>query len=344
MELPTAWGIPPATAALKWAPEDFEVVEQLEIACDGTGEHLWLWVEKRGRNTADVARELAALAGVAVRAVSWSGLKDRHALTRQWFSIQLPRRDAAEGWSGTGWHVLSASRHGRKLRVGTHRSNLFRLRLRNLVGSHAAVEQRLELIRAHGVPNYFGEQRFGRQGRNIDAARQWFATGMPRQGRQRRSLLLSATRAWLFNTVLAERVVNGTWQRALAGEVLVLDGRGSVFHADADADPELPARLAAGTIHPTGPLCGVPAGLLPTAAVGELEQKVLAAEADLLEGLATAGVDAARRSLRLLPQQLFWQWHGDDLELNFILPAGCFATVLVRELLASAPPSAAVAD
>lgn len=336
MEYPTAWGEPPASAELKWAPEDFEVLEQLDIQPDGEGEHLWLWLEKRGRNTADVARELAALAGVPARAVSWSGLKDRQALTRQWLSIQLPRRDDAATWSGDGWTVLSAARHSRKLRIGTHRSNRFRLRLRRVVAQRDPVEQRLALLRDRGVPNYFGEQRFGWQRRNIDAARTWFATGMPRIDRQRRSLLLSAARSELFNQVLAGRVADGSWQRILDGEVLILDGRGSVFHAD--GDPALPARLAAGELHATGPLCGVPAGLSPTGEAARLEQTLLDGTQTLREGLVAAGVQAARRSLRLLPRQFGWQWRGDDLELDFILPAGCFATVLVRELSRPASP------
>lgn len=337
MDWPTAWGEAPASAELKWIPEDFEVLEQLDISLDGEGEHLWLWLEKSGRNTVDVARELAALAGVAVRAVSWSGLKDRQALTRQWLSIQLPRRDDAENWSGEGWKVVSAGRHGRKLRIGTHRSNRFRLRLRRLAGDRDQVEQRLALLRECGVPNYFGEQRFGWQGRNIDAARTWFSAGMPRINRQRRSLLLSATRSYLFNQVLAGRVANGSWQQMLDGEVLILDGRNSVFHAD--HDPLLPTRLAAGEVHATGPLCGVAAGLCPTGETAQLERALLDSEQALQAGLAAAGVEAARRSLRLLPRQLGWQWQDDDLVLDFALPAGCFATVLVRELLRPVTPA-----
>lgn len=333
MDWPRAWGDVPASASLKWVPEDFCVEECLELTPQGSGEHLWLWVQKRDRNTADVAREVARAAGVAPRAVSWSGLKDRRALTRQWLSVHLPRREDACGWRGEGWEVLSASRHGRKLRVGTHRENAFALRLRTVRGDREALAARLEVLAQRGVPNYFGEQRFGRDAGNIDAARAWLQAGRPRLGRQRQSLYLSALRALLFNRVLAERVRSQTWCTLLPGDVLMLDGSRSVFAADTDAT--LPQRLERGDVHVTGPLCGRPAGLLPEAQARRLEECVLASEAELTEGLAAAGVDAARRSLRLLPRDLRAHWQGTDLMLEFRLSAGCFATTVVRELIGS---------
>lgn len=335
MPWPMAWGEAPATGTLKQAPEDFVVEEQLSVALEGDGEHLWLWVEKCDRNTVDVARELATCAGVPMRAISWSGLKDRRALTRQWFSIHQPRQDEAMHWHGEGWQVLHADRHRRKLRIGTHHSNRFQLRVRALTGDQAAVEQRLVVLAERGVPNYFGEQRFGRAGRNIQAARDWFTSGCPTLPRQRRSLLLSTARSMLFNQVLAGRVADGSWCRGMAGEVWMLNGRGSIFQAALDA--ELEARIACGEVHPTGPLWGCGEGLLPTGDAAQCEQALLELEPELTAGLIAAGMRSARRSLRLMPRSLRWQWQDDGLVLDFDLPAGCFATVLVRELLRPSP-------
>lgn len=333
---PRAWGIPPVSAVLKAAVEDFRVDEELDVEFSGEGEHLWIWLEKRGRNTADVARELAVLAGVPAKAVSWSGLKDRQAVTRQWFSLQLPQNCEAETWQGEGWRVLEATRHRRKLRIGSHRSNRFGLVLRECQGDFEALEARLQQVAQSGVPNYFGEQRFGWGGANIDAARNWIENGAPRIGRQRRSLYLSAVRSWLFNRVLAQRVEDGHWNLRLPGDVMVLDGRGSIFQDDASA--ELDERLLRGEIHPTGPLCGRISGLLPTGLSADLEQSVLVSESRIVKGLEALGVDAGRRALRLLPRQLQWRWSADNvLELNFSLPAGCFATTLVREFAETVP-------
>jgi len=333
MRVPRAWGPPPGSGQLKVQPEDFVVEEMLDLELEGEGEHLWLWVEKRGRNTPDVAQELARRMGVPPRAVSWSGLKDRQALTRQWFSVHLPGlADPPSLPPGPGWQVLKASRHRRRLRIGTHRHNHFRLLLRAVQGERRSLEQRLEQIAVRGVPNYFGEQRFGRQGSNLAAARRWLVQGGRAPARSRRGLLLSAARSALFNQLLAARVTDGSWQTGSEGEVWMLHGSNSLFQAD--WTPELKARIAAGDVHPTGPLCGAEAGRLPTGAALLRERQLLADEMELQRGLAAAGARHARRSLRLLPRQLDWSWPDDDqLALRFALPAGCFATVLVRELI-----------
>jgi len=330
-ELPHAFGEPPLTARLRASPEDFLVEEILGYDADGAGEHLLLWVEKRGANTDWVARELAKFADVPPVAVGYAGLKDRHAVTRQTFSVQLAGRPDPD-WS-TFPHaevkVLAARRHSRKLKRGALRGNRFALVLRDAHGDRALAESVLQQVAARGVPNYYGEQRFGREGGNVAQARAMF--GGRRVDRDKRSLLLSAARSHIFNAVLAERVERAAWDRPLEGEIWSLAGSRSWFGPEPFND-ELAARLARADIHPSGPLWGQ--GEPPSRGeAGALERGVAALNDDLASGLAAAHMDQERRPLRLLPQNLRWHWQADDtLELSFELPAGAYATVVVREL------------
>jgi len=331
-ELPRACGEPPLTARLRASPEDFQVEEILGYDPDGVGEHLLLWVEKRGANTDWVARELAKFAGVPPVAVGYAGLKDRHAVTRQTFSVQLAGRPDPD-WS-TFPHaevtVLAATRHSRKLKRGALRGNRFVLVLREVEGDRAQAESVLQRIATHGVPNYFGEQRFGREGGNVAQARAMFAGR--RVDRDKRSMLLSAARSQIFNQVLAARVERACWDTPLEGEVWSLAGSRSWFGPEPFSDA-LAERLARGDIHPSGPLWGQ--GEPPTQGdAGALEREIGAAHGDLVAGLAAARMDQERRPLRLLPGHLRWRWLDDAMELSFELPAGAYATVVVREVAA----------
>ncbi|MEP6899077.1 MAG: tRNA pseudouridine(13) synthase TruD [Rhodanobacter sp.] len=330
-ELPWAYGAPPLRARLRSTPDDFRVEEVLGYDADGQGEHLLLWVEKRGANTDWVARELAKFAGVAPVAIGYAGLKDRHAVTRQTFSVQLAGRPDPD-WS-TFPHaevkVLAATRHSRKLKRGALRGNRFVLLLREVQGDRAAAERVLQQITARGVPNYFGEQRFGREGGNVAQARAMF--GGRRVERDKRSFLLSAARSQIFNDVLAGRIERDAWDTPLDGEIWSLAGSRSWFGPEPFTDV-LAERLARADIHPSGPLWGQ--GEPPTQAeAGALERRIAAASSDLAEGIAAARMDQERRPLRLIPKDMKWRWLDDDvLELTFELPAGAYATVVVREL------------
>ncbi len=330
-DLPYAYGTPPLDAQLRSAPEDFFVEEILGYDADGEGEHALLWVEKRGANTDWVARELARFAGVPPVAVGYAGLKDRHAVTRQAFSVQLAGKPDPD-WSAfphAEVKVLAAARHKRKLKRGALRGNRFVLVLRQVQGDRARAEEVLAQIAVRGVPNYFGEQRFGRGGGTVEQARAMFAGR--RVDRDKRAFLLSAARSHIFNEVLAARVERGAWDTPLDGEIWSLAGTRSWFGPE-PFDAALADRLARGDIHPSGPLWGQ--GENPASGVaGELENAIAAANADLAEGVASARMDQERRPLRLMPQALRWQWlEGDALELAFELPAGAYATVVVREL------------
>ncbi|MDE2087933.1 MAG: tRNA pseudouridine(13) synthase TruD [Xanthomonadaceae bacterium] len=334
-ELPFAHGtVPPLTARLRVTHEDFLVEEILGYDADGSGEHALLWVEKRDANTDWLARELAKFAGVPPLAVGYAGLKDRHAITRQAFTVQLAGKPDPD-WSAfphDNVKVLAATRHGRKLKRGALRGNRFVLTLREVQGERGRAEQALAAIAARGVPNYFGEQRFGREGGNLDQARAMFAGR--RVDRDKRGFLLSAARSQIFNSVLAARVERGTWDAPLDGEIWSLAGSRSWFGPEPYSDL-LAERLARGDIHPSGPLWGQ--GEPPAAGdAGALEREIAAVHADLAQGIAAARMDQERRPLRLLPKDLRWRWPAEDvLEMSFELPAGAYATVVAREVASS---------
>ncbi|MFC3606395.1 tRNA pseudouridine(13) synthase TruD [Stutzerimonas tarimensis] len=333
---PTAYGESCGTAVLKACAEDFQVDEVLDIPLSGAGEHLWLWVEKRNLNTEEAARRLARGLGVPLKLVSYAGLKDRQALTRQWFSLHLPGKADPDlrPLEEPGLHVLQCTRHSRKLQRGAHSANGFTLRLTSLKADRGALDARLASIRDRGVPNYFGPQRFGHEGGNLLQARDFASRHELPVQRNLRSRLLSSARSYLFNRVLAERVAAGNWDRALPGDLLSFTNSRSFFPAgEADCgDP----RLALLDLHPSGPLWGtggVPLGGVPAA----LERNVLADQQDLAEWLEKAGLAHERRILRLPIGGLTWHYPGPDiLQLEFVLPTGCFATAVVRELVSLA--------
>lgn len=338
-DLPYAYGPPLATAVLRRSPDDFQVEEVLGFEPEGEGEHLWLWLEKRGANTDQIARQLARLAGVRAGDVSYAGLKDRNAVTRQWFSVHLPKGDpeTAAAWCDAQWQVVRAVRGRRKLRRGGLDGNRFIIVLRDMQGGRAELDARLVGIAARGVPNYFGEQRFGRD--NLARA-EAMARGELRVGdRHLRGIYLSALRSALFNAVLVRRVAEHSWDRALPGEALNLAGSRSFFVAD-EIDAVIDDRLAQGDIHPTGPLWGL--GEPPSrAAARALESEVIAACPALwAESCRAAGMEQERRALRLPVQEFVWQWreNGSALQLEFILPAGAYATAVVREIAETSRP------
>lgn len=337
-DLPYAFGGPSGTGRLRVEPEDFSVREVPICEPDGAGEHVWLWVRKRNANTDWVARQLARFAGVTPREVSYAGLKDRRAVTEQGFSVQLPgKADPARDpdWTAArieGVEILRAARHSRKLKRGALRGNAFELRIRALTGERAVLETRLHAIAARGMPNYFGVQRFGRDGGNLAAAAAMLRGEGPRVDRHVRGLYLSAARSFLFNQVLAARVRDGSWERAVPGDALQLDGRRAWFIAQPD-DPDIETRVHALDVHPTGPLWG--RGALETQdAARALEEVCLAPFADWCKGLERAGLEQDRRALRVCARELTWTWNAaDELTLRFSLPAGSYATALLRELI-----------
>lgn len=353
LDFPRAHGAVPVTANFRTECEDFVVNEVLGFEPSGEGEHLLLDIVKRDDNTPWIAKQIAKVAGVKPMDVGYCGLKDRRAVTRQWFSVYLPKQVAPD-WqtlNGESSQLLAVHRHHKKLRRGEHQANEFLIRLRDCDGDLAELEHRLSQIQSQGVPNYFGEQRFGRDAGNLLEAQASFelaaraqaeraraseaeggveasATESSRPRRSRKKggrrqagmgptgMALSAARSWLFNQVLAERVRSDQWRERVKGET---------------------------TPEPAGPLWG--RGRNPSAdELLSLEQRVLAPWALWCNGLEHAGVSQERRALQLLPQQLRWHFEGADLCLAFSLAPGQFATALLRELAELRTPDIQAAD
>ena len=334
MTFPYAHGQPQLRGRLRVAPEDFQVREEISFTLDGAGEHAWLWVRKRGANTEWVAKRLAERAGVPAGRVSYAGLKDRHAVTEQWFSVHLPGQ-ADPDWN-TDPHpdftVLNTVRHSRKLRRGALSGNTFQITIRDLEGDTAELVTRFAQITTTGIPNYFGEQRFGREAGNLERAEALLSGREKVRDRHQRGLYLSAARSALFNAVLAQRVLDGSWNCALPGEVLMLAGRQSIFTID-EVDETIRQRVTDGDVHPTGPLWG--AGQpLSRGAVRELEEAAIATLPIFRDGLATVGLEQERRALRLMVEAGTVDCPEPQTAIfTFRLPAGAYATTVLRELV-----------
>ncbi len=320
-------------ARIRSTVEDFVVTEQLEIEFSDDGEHDWLRIEKTGANTHWVTEQLARHAGIKSRDVGYAGLKDRHAVTQQWFSVRRPSMEGTD-WQSfkvQGVHIVERRLHRRKLRRGAHRGNAFRIALRSddIPSHHEEIDERLSQIKCCGVPNYFGEQRFGRDGANVDLGRSLFSGR--RLTRNKRSIALSAVRSFLFNEILDSRVRDGSWAQILPGERANLDGSGSVFAVD-DVTSEIVARCARFDIHPTATLWG---RMAPCADGGaaKTQNDVTAVYADLRDGLIAARVDASSRALRVRVQDLHWEFEDDALWLEFSLGRGSYATAVLREIV-----------
>ncbi|MEZ5585289.1 MAG: tRNA pseudouridine(13) synthase TruD [Candidatus Competibacteraceae bacterium] len=284
MTYPFALGMPPLSGRTRVVPEDFQVFEELGFTATGDGEHVLLRVRKRAVNTHWVAKQLAAFAGVPQAAVSYAGLKDRHAITEQWFSIHLPGRVGPD-WTGCGaedFAVLEHHRHSRKLRIGALKGNVFRIVIRDLQGGTGTLEARLRQVGQMGVPHYFGAQRFGRDGNNTAKAEALFLGKLRVKDRHQRGLYLSAARAEIFNRVLSRRVAESSWNQPLAGDVMMLEGSHSVFPLT-DLDTRIRQRVMDCDIHPTGPLWGQ-GELLSRGSVFDLEQAVAAEHPVLCRG------------------------------------------------------------
>lgn len=330
-----AHGTPCAYGIVRAVPADFQVTEQLGFDLEGVGEHVYLYIQKIGENTEWIASQLAKFTQARKQDIGYAGLKDRHAITRQWFSIRLPLGQTVD-WTllnSDRLSVLAVNRHRRKLKRGALRVNQFQIRIRQL---HCKDQQRLvqqcTAVRQFGVPNYFGDQRFGRQAANLVDAQHYLSGHRRKLTRHQRSLLLSAARSWLFNQILSARVSDHTWNLAQLGDVLCLNGSNSFFVHDG-SDGTVSERVDNLALHPTGPLWGK--GDLPSQqAIRALEQTVVAGNAVLADGLARAGVAQARRALRLAVSDFQWSFPAkDEFLLTFALPAGGYATAVLRELI-----------
>jgi tRNA pseudouridine13 synthase len=313
---PNAYPASGASATLKLLNEDFMVTELPLQLPSGEGEHLWLDIQKNGANTAFVAQQLAAAAGVEEKDVGYAGIKDRYAIARQWFSIHLPKGETPDLTllQHPEFEVLSQRRHLKKLRPGDLQGNRFRIVLRDVTGDRDAIETNLEAVASCGVPNYFGAQRFGHDGGNVEQGRAMLAREIRVRHPKKKGIYLSAVRSFVFNEVLALRIEQGLWGKSLPGDVMDEAGR------------------------PTGPLWG--RGRVSTTDRAQaLEMGVAGRHATLCDGMEHAGLDQERRALVASPVAMSWEWpRADQLVLAFSLPAGNYATSVLNEILRTTEP------
>ncbi len=338
-QAPYAWvspGEPPAARGrIRVVPEDFVVIEELGFEPDGDGPHLLVCVTKREKNTVEAAHWLSSLTGAAVRDIGYCGLKDRHAVTTQWFSVPGDAATAQklQDREATGFKVDQVAAHGRKLRRGVHLRNTFRLRVHGLQDTHSAdCARRLAQIAERGVPNYFGPQRFGPDGDNVRAALEMLLSGRRPKRRGTRGILMSSLRSALFNLVLSRRVSDDTWDSFIEGDLVAMSGSRSHFPVEL-SDANLDARLNAGDIHPTGPMWGAGENLASGVCL-QVEEDVLSGAGTIRRALESAGLKQERRPLRLLPSDFEWVVEDSgDLAISFGLSPGSYATAVLRELV-----------
>jgi len=342
---------------IRQLPEYFVVDERLGFTLAGSGEHHNLKIEKSNLNTTEIAEKLAKFSGVPLRCVSYSGLKDKRAVTTQWFSVHLPGKPLQaihwEGIESLDWrdgHVrlIRCCLHNRKLRRGAHNANVFRVTVRNLeVHSQsrdadnlgALLIKRAAQVTEQGFPNYYGEQRFGFGGSNLDKALA-LLNHSTKVSRHKKSLYLSSVRSFLFNQLLNERIKLENWNGYQQHDRLVLNGSNSFFTPAADDSSDemhsVGKRLKRGDIHIGGVLFGqvkASGNKNQTLQYNRLERDIIERFPQLNALLEKHRLERAVRPLRAMVCGLSAEMNQDcdRFTLEFSLPAGCYATALLRE-------------
>ncbi|OFC70720.1 tRNA pseudouridine(13) synthase TruD [Alteromonas confluentis] len=330
---------PACTATLKAKPEDFVVTEELGYDFSNDGEHQFIWVEKTLANTAWVAEQLAKFTGLPLRNVSYAGRKDKYAVTRQWIGLHAPGKADFDfsKLAIPGVKVLAQHRHNKKLRTGQLKGNHFAITLRNVSDADKLIAE-LQRAAVQGVPNYFGDQRFGNvrigetgerlEGGNLQLAAKMVG-GEAIRNRNKRNMAISALRSWLFNEVISTRIENGALNTVLPGDALMLSGSHSFFINDGE-DSTVQQRYEQQDLSPTAPLWGK--GDLPSKTIAAaLELSVTEQFEPITTFLAAEGLKQERRPVKIWPSQLEWQHNGDTVVVSFSLPAGCYATTVLRD-------------
>ncbi|QDP01997.1 tRNA pseudouridine(13) synthase TruD [Thalassotalea sp. PS06] len=330
-ELAYLYQKPQSTGVIRTNPEDFKVFEVLPFTFSGEGEHLVLHIRKTGANTTFVARQLARYFKVKDALVSYAGMKDRNAVTEQYFSIHLPGKpdDDISDLKIEGVEVLAKYRHNKKLKTGALSGNRFELVIRNVTDVDDIYRHWIHICKT-GVPNYFGEQRFGINGNNLDRAKDMFA-GAKVKDKKKRGFYLSAVRSYLFNQVLNQRIEQGLFSHLDVGDVMMMAGSQSVFIID-ELNDDIQDRFNRKDIDLTAPMWGR-GRLMTEGAAAEREQNLARCFPDLCEGLEAFGLQQERRRIRLMPTDADIQTANDNVKLSFFLPAGSFATTVLRELV-----------
>ena len=331
MKLNYLLGTPQQTGRLKAEFADFIVREELGYPLAGEGEFVAVKVCKTNANTLFVGEQLAKFVGISARNMSYAGLKDRHAVTEQWFCLHLAGKETPDfsTFECEGMEILEVTRHNRKIRTGALEGNHFELLLRDVVETDE-LKQRLNQLQEIGFPNYFTEQRFGRDGHNLTQAQRWASGEISVKDRKKRSFYLSAARSEVFNLVVSQRIADQQMQTVLLGDYLQLAGSNSFFEVKAEDLMQSQQRLDENDVLLTAPLIGE--NSLEQNG-NECEKAIVAQHENLINLMKKERMNAARRAILCKPQDLRWQFEPEGLRLTFFLNSGSYATGLVRELI-----------
>ncbi len=324
-----------ASGVIRTYPKDFQVTELNDIELSGEGEHLWLYIEKTNSNTDWVAKQLSNICQVPRRQVSFAGQKDRIAITKQWFSIQLPKiedQDKIQAALPDEIVILKSKKHSKKIKIGQLNHNQFRITLRNIDGDKQQIQANIDSIKENGVPNYFGPQRFGHHMSNIQKASDWFDGRYKPKTKNLKSLLISTARSHIFNTIIAQRISNNNWHKTITGDILQLNGTHSWFNSGDATEEEISKRLKDFDIHLTAAMWGEN----PVQSIGhcaQLEKQVADEFPIYQQGFNKFRLKQDRRAMRIIPINLNHRWLDDQLILTFKLLPGSYATGVMREIL-----------
>ena len=331
MKLNYLLGKPQQAGRLKAEFADFIVREELGYPLAGEGEFVAVKVRKTNANTLFVGEQLAKFVGISAKNMSYAGLKDRHAVTEQWFCLHLAGKETPDfsAFECEGVEILEVTRHNRKIRTGALEGNYFELLLRDVVETDE-LKQRLNQLQEIGFPNYFTEQRFGRDGHNLTQAQRWASGEISVKDRKKRSFYLSAARSEVFNLVVSQRITDHQMQTVLLGDYLQLAGSNSFFEVKAEDLVQSQQRLDENDVLLTAPLIGE--NSLEQNG-NECEKAIVAQHKNLISLMKKERMNAARRAMLCKPQDLRWQFEPEGLRLTFFLNSGSYATGLVRELI-----------
>jgi len=324
-----------ASGVIRTNPEDFKVTEINDIELSGAGEHLWLYIQKKGCNTDWVANQLSNVCQVPRRQVGYAGLKDRHAVTQQWFSVQLSKvTDIKKIESALPDEVtiLKSNKHSRKIKTGQLEANQFEIVVRDIKGDKEQIENNINKVIKNGVPNYFGPQRFGHDMGNIQKAQDWFSGTYKAKTKNLKSLLISTSRSHIFNTIVAQRIKNNTWYTPIQGDILQLNKSHSWFHSS-DATPvEITKRLNEFDVHLTAAMYGEDD--VQSRDECEILETNIASKFPIYQtGFEKYRLKQDRRAMRICPIDLTYEWIDEYLKLTFQLTPGAYATGILREII-----------
>lgn len=331
-KLPFLYGGPVIRGLFKSKPEDFIVSEKLGFELTGQGEHVWLYIRKEGLTTQDIVKKLKQLTKRRAVDIGYAGLKDKHAQTEQWFSVCLANQPEPvwQEIESDQVKILKIQRHDKKLKKGTLKTNTFKIVLRDCQGDINKAINRLEQISEKGMANYFGPQRFGFDGHNIQAGHELLLLQRQERDNFKRGIYLSAIRSAIFNEVLAERLNRGVWDQCCPGDRLSLSGSHSFFTVETVTE-DIIERLKAFDVHITGPLIGLED--VDGSSGNKFEDKLISAYSSYKDGFSKFHLESARRALRAPVNELNVNYSDNHLTLAFTLPVGAYATALIREIL-----------